>query len=213
MEREWDQRARLNARHYVATSKECWNDDEFYASGYQTVREQILSDFGNICEGRDPRSMKVLEIGCGAGRVTRALAQVFGEVHAVDISGEMVHLAREAVKPFPNAFVYRNSGMDLSVVPEVSFDFAFSCLVFQHVPSHQIVASYLAEVHRLLRSGALFKFQIQGVPGRSKPADTWTGVSFSDEQIVRLARRCGFDPRYRHGGGTQEFWVWCFKPE
>ena len=31
-----------------------------------------------------------IEIGCGAGRITRALARLFGEVHGVDISGEMV---------------------------------------------------------------------------------------------------------------------------
>jgi len=34
--------------------------------------------------------MRVLEIGCGAGRLTRALAKLFGEVHGVDVSGEMV---------------------------------------------------------------------------------------------------------------------------
>ena len=39
--------------------------------------------------------MRVLEIGCGAGRLTRALANFFGEVHAVDISGEMVAQARK----------------------------------------------------------------------------------------------------------------------
>ena len=48
----------------------------------------------NICQGKDPKQMRVLEIGCGAGRVTRALASVFGEVYAVDISGEMVRQAR-----------------------------------------------------------------------------------------------------------------------
>ena len=37
--------------------------------------------------------MSVLEIGCGAGRLTRALANFFGEVYAVDISGEMVKRA------------------------------------------------------------------------------------------------------------------------
>ncbi len=37
--------------------------------------------------------MRVLEIGCGAGSITRALARLFGEVHAVDVSGEMAALA------------------------------------------------------------------------------------------------------------------------
>ena len=51
-----------------------------------------------------------------AGRVTRALAKLFGEVHAVDVGGEMVVRAREAVAEFPNAFIHQNNGTDSSVV-------------------------------------------------------------------------------------------------
>ena len=67
-----------------------WSDEEFFASGEKTVAEEILTDMMNICQGKPPAEMRVLEIGCGAGRVTRALAKLFGEVHAVDVSGEMV---------------------------------------------------------------------------------------------------------------------------
>jgi hypothetical protein len=71
----WDQRARENARHFIATGQTDWSDEEFYASGETAVAHFILSDLENICQGRDPASMRVLEIGCGAGRVTRALAR------------------------------------------------------------------------------------------------------------------------------------------
>src|SRR5689334_14098603 len=84
MRSDWDRRARENARHFIATGQEQWSDEEFYASGRQTVAELILNDMTNVCQGRSPKDMRVLEIGCGAGRVTRALAEVFGEVHAVD---------------------------------------------------------------------------------------------------------------------------------
>src|SRR5437588_12842397 len=158
MQRDWDERARENARYYVATGKNDWSDDEFFQSGERTIADEILTDMINICQGKDPKQMRVLEIGCGAGRVTRALAQLFGEVHAVDVSGEMVRLAQAALAAWPNAFVYQNNGKDLSVVPELTFDFAFSSIVFQHVPSREIIESYVREVHRLLRTGALFKF-------------------------------------------------------
>src|SRR5689334_22942355 len=85
MREDWDRRARENARYYVATGREQWDDAEFFRSGEQTVSEEILTDMINICQGKDPKDMRVLEIGCGAGRVTRALSKVFGEVHAVDI--------------------------------------------------------------------------------------------------------------------------------
>lgn len=212
MRRDWDERARENARFYVNTERTDWTDHEFFASGERTVAEEIRTDMTNICQGMDPRQMKVLEIGCGAGRVTRALAGVFGEVHAVDVSGEMVAQAREALRDRPNARVYQNNGMDLSVMPPGPYDFAFSTIVFQHIPSRDVIENYVREVCRLLRPGALFKFQVQGDASMQTEADdTWLGIPFSDQQAVDMAERCGFEPRYRHGAGGQYFWLWYFK--
>jgi SAM-dependent methyltransferase len=212
MREDWDQRARENARHYVETSNASWTDEEFFASGELTVAEEILSDLGNICQGKPPGEMRVLEIGCGAGRVTRALSKFFGEVHAVDVSGEMVRLASEALRERRNAFVYQNNGTDLEVVPALQFDFAFSSIVFQHIPSREIIEHYVQEVQRLLRPGGLFKFQVQGDSTmETKPDDTWLGAPFSERQAVDMALRCGFDPRYRYGAGEQYFWLWFFK--
>jgi cyclopropane fatty-acyl-phospholipid synthase-like methyltransferase len=213
MRADWDQRARENARHYVDTASADWTDDEFFASGEKTLAEEVLTDLGNICQGKAPGEMRVLEIGCGAGRVTRALAKFFGEVHAVDVSGEMVRLATLALKEYPNAFAYQNNGQDLTAVPEIPFDFAFSSIVFQHIPSREIIENYVREVHRLLRPGALFKFQVQGGSEMdpTQPDDTWLGAAFSERQAIDMAFRCGFDPRYRYGAGEQYFWLWFFK--
>jgi ubiquinone/menaquinone biosynthesis C-methylase UbiE len=213
MERDWDQRARENARYYVSTCQEEWTDEDFFRSGEATVAQQILNDMINICQGKDPDQMRVLEIGCGAGRVTRALAGLFGEVHGVDVSGEMVRLARQALADRPNAFVHQNNGIDLAVLGDLMFDFAFSEIVFQHIPSQEVIENYVREVHRVLRPGSLFKFQVQGdTEVETSPDNTWLGVPFSDEEAVAMALRCGFEPRYRHGAGGQYFWLWYFKP-
>src|ERR1022692_2695545 len=206
----WDQRARENARHFVDTANEDWTDEEFFASGEKTVAEEILTDLGNICQGKVPGEMRVLEIGCGAGRVTRALARFFGEVHAVDVSGEMVRLAKLALQDHPNASVYQNNGKDLTVVPEIPFDFAFSSIVFQHIPSREIIENYVREVHRLLRPGGLFKFQVQGSPVGTEQ-DSWVGESFTGQQAREMAERCGFELRYENGAGDQYYWLWYFK--
>ena len=211
MRSDWDARARENALYYVASGRSDWTEAEFYASGEKIIADDILSDMGNVCQGKPPESMRVLEIGCGAGRLTRALAGVFGEVHAVDVSGEMIARARLALADRPHAHVYQNNGCDLAVVPDVEFDFAYSNIVFQHIPSHEVIESYVREVHRKLRPGALFKFQVQGEESATRPDDTWHGVWFSDEQACALAERCGFEPRYRHGAGTQYFWLWFFR--
>lgn len=212
MREDWDARAKENARYYVNTATQDWTDQEFFASGEQTVADEILTDLVNICQGKPKEEMRVLEIGCGAGRVTRALSKLFGEVHGVDVSGEMIRQAKLALADRPNAFVYQNNGRDLTVVPPLQFDFAFSSIVFQHIPSRDIIENYVREAGRLLRPGALFKFQVQGdTTLETKPDDTWLGVPFSERQAVDMAHRCGFEPRYRHGAGGQYFWLWFFK--
>jgi len=177
------------------------------------VAEDVLTDMTNICQGRKPAEMRVLEIGCGAGRITRALSRIFGEVHGVDVSGEMVTLARRALADRPNVHIHQNNGRDLGVLPEgLLFDFAYSTIVFQHIPSREVIENYVREVGRLLREGSLFKFQVQGDTSmKTDPDDTWVGVPFSDQQAIDMAYRCGFDPRYRHGSGEQYFWLWFFK--
>jgi SAM-dependent methyltransferase len=213
MREEWDRRALENARHYVATERTEWSDEEYFESGRENVRREILTDMTNICQGKDPKQMKVLEIGCGSGRITRALSEVFGEVYAVDISGEMIRQARESLADRPNAHVFQNNGADLSVLGGIQVDFAFSYIVFQHIPSRDVIQNYVREAGRLLRPGGLFKFQVQGsceMPEETE--DTWLGVPFSDEDAVTMAEECGFEPRHRHGAGTQYFWLWYFKP-
>jgi ubiquinone/menaquinone biosynthesis C-methylase UbiE len=214
MEREWDERARRNARYYVNTAQAEWSEEEFFRSGQHEIEEQILNDMGNICQDRDPRQMRVLEIGCGAGRVTGPLSDVFGEVHAVDVSGEMIRQARQALAGRPNVFLYKNNGLDLTVLGDLRFDFAFSIIVFQHIPSREVIETYVREVHRVLEPGALFKFQLQG-DARAEGAsdDTWVGASFSVAQAAEMGRCCGFDPRYHHGAGEQYFWVWFFRKD
>jgi SAM-dependent methyltransferase len=163
MRDDWDSRALTAPRYFIAAGEQARTEESFFQSGESNVREYIQSDLENICQGRDPGSMRIVEIGCGADRFTRALAAVFGEVHAIDVSPEMIRLAGESMGALPNVRLYVNNGADLSALPSSSFHFAFSFLVFQHIPEQSIVESYVREVHRVLVPGPI------QIPGEWRP--------------------------------------------
>lgn len=214
MRRDWDRRARADALHYVNTGQRDWSEDEFFATGQASLQDHILDDMASICQGRNPADLRALEIGCGVGRMTRALAATFGEVHAVDVSPEMIGRARRYLRATPNAHVYRNSGKDLRVLGSLQFDFAYSFIVFQHIPSRTVIENYVSEVGKRLRSGSLFKFQVQGHPGeklRRPSRNTWLGASVSEREAADMAARHGFEVGRMSGAGTQYFWLWFYK--
>jgi ubiquinone/menaquinone biosynthesis C-methylase UbiE len=214
MERDWDSRAREAPEYYIATGNREWQRDEFFEGGAVNVDNDILSDERAVFWGKELSRMRVLEIGCGVGRMTRALAALFGEVHAVDISAEMIALAKQNLSDLQNVFLYKNNGVDLSELPDRSYDFAFSFIVFQHIPVPAIIENYVREVHRCLKPGAVFKFQVQGDTGiQAAPDDTWVGAPMSLADARSLARRCGFEVMFSLGQGTQYFWLWFQKPK
>jgi ubiquinone/menaquinone biosynthesis C-methylase UbiE len=97
-----------------------------------------------------------LEIGCGAGRISRALMQRFGAVYALDISPDMLELASSNVSG-PTFLLSDGSTLPL---PDNSVTGVFSCQVFQHFDSRDIALTYFREVYRVLRAGGTCMIQL-----------------------------------------------------
>ncbi len=159
MRQEWDHRSRKNAYRYIGSVRD---EDEFFLNGERDVRDLVdlyLSDAQFV-----PRDKQMLEIGCGVGRMTFALAKRFGTVEAIDISGEMIKRAKELQTRLGigNVRFQVGDGKDLTVYPDESMDFAFSYIVFQHIPEISIILNYVREVGRVLKKGGLFRFQLNG---------------------------------------------------
>jgi SAM-dependent methyltransferase len=159
MRQEWDHRSRKNAYRYIGSVRD---EEEFFLSGERDVRDLVdpyLSDAQFV-----PRDKRMLELGCGVGRMTFPLANRFGTVEAIDISGEMIQRANElqARLGIANVRFQLGNGKDLRPYPDESMDFAFSFIVFQHIPEISIILNYVREIGRVLKKGGLFRFQVNG---------------------------------------------------
>ncbi len=215
MKRDWDDRARENAKWYINTIKKEQSDDEFDASGRPEVIGFVLSD-PVLMKGRDLKRSRLLEIGCGIGRMTKQLAEAFGEVHATDVAAEMISQASERLRDYPNVSLHETSGLDFAALPDDYFDVIFSVYVFQHVPDTAIIHSNIRDACRVLKPGGMFKFQVCGIDHEAyarMPKDTWTGASFTEADIRRAARESNVKLVSILGYGTQYCWVILRKPQ
>jgi SAM-dependent methyltransferase len=160
MKRFWNKRAKENAPFYIATWRGFGRSDTegFFLSGEDVA--SFVEESGYVPTGQD----QMLEIGCGVGRMTHGFARLFGAVHAIDISGEMIAQAREHLGHLPNVHFYETSGSDLAPFADASMDFCFSFIVFQHIPSKDVIFKYVREAGRVLKSRGVFYFQVNGLP-------------------------------------------------
>src|SRR5581483_3392592 len=152
MRADWNARAKEDARYYVAFGAREQDDAAFEATAADAVRA-IESELKRFGPGADTRSMRALEIGCGPGRLLKPLSRHFAEIHGIDVSDEMIRLARERLRDTPNARVEATSGATLAPFADNSLDFIYSYAVFQHIPSRDVVVSYMREVARVLKPG------------------------------------------------------------
>ena len=72
----------------------------------------------------------------------RPMSRNFGEIHGVDVSDEMIRLARERFQGASRMQLHLTNGADLAPLSSDSFDFVYSYAVFQHVPSREVVLAF-----------------------------------------------------------------------
>jgi ubiquinone/menaquinone biosynthesis C-methylase UbiE len=180
MKRDWDALARANARYHIATT--AWRTDaEFESSG---ARDALLF-FSGIEELLRPDAV-ALDLGCGIGRMDRYLAPRLKRLIGLDVSGEMVRLARQRLASLPNVEFVEGDGRSLRPIGDASVDLVFSYLTFQHLPD-RVLFDYLHESRRVLRDGGRFVFQIVDSPRplAAREPVSWFETRFHGEAVVR----------------------------
>jgi SAM-dependent methyltransferase len=123
-----------------------WTEDDFYASGRDDWA-QFLSHWRHY----EPAvGGSVVEIGCGAGRLTAALTGWFATVDSLDVSEDMIARARAVAGP--KATFHQVSANEIPL-PTGSRDAVFSVHVLQHLDDEAAIQRYLNEAFRVLRPG------------------------------------------------------------
>jgi SAM-dependent methyltransferase len=154
-----------------------WKAKEFFAAG----ELEIATVFEHLHSLDIPVSKKrpALDFGCGAGRLTRALATRFSECWGVDISPGMIEKARALNGDQPRCKFVLNEHPNLSMFEDAKFGFVYSSLVLQHIDP-KFVSGYLKELVRVLRPGGVMVFQL---------ADRFNATAFHKLRLRIAVRR------------------------
>ena len=218
MRRDWERRAADDPLYAIDSTRRRWSLDDFYARGPALVAQILDPVLAALAV--DPAGMRVLEIGCGMGRLFAGLAARFGEVWGIDISSEMVERGR-AHCPVEATWVV-GDGSSLAGVGDASVDHVLSYEVFQHIPDPGVIQGYLREMARVLRPGGTFGVQmrrgsdtprqavVRALPRPLRKAagaalhrmgilpvegdvDTWLGCVVPEDQALAWARGAGLE--------------------
>lgn len=143
---DWDDAARTDAFGNIMTVPGM-TPEEFWESGEREIAALDVS------------GERVLDFGCGVGRLTRPLADHFTEAVGVDISREMIRLA-ESFDERPLYYVSLISHLPFS---DDSFDLVYSSIVLQHMPP-ELQRRYVREFLRILSPEGAALFQLPEGP-------------------------------------------------
>jgi SAM-dependent methyltransferase len=219
MRRFWDERAREDPWFFVDNRLEYGRADEerFWRAGEEAV-EILVGGLGAEIGPAD----RVVEIGCGIGRITRALAARAREVAALDVSEEMLARARQHNGHLANVRWLHGDGESLTGIADASADACVSAFVFQHLPDPGLALGYVREIGRVLRPGGFAALQLSNDPGahthrlgararlralarrgpRGQGHRAWLGSAVGLDDLEAAAGTAGLEVERVEGAGT-----------
>lgn len=179
---EWERLARDDPFWAVLTDPKrrgrLWEREadkaEFYASGEAEVGTILLriqaaglwEEFQRTCiDG------VALDVGCGVGRATRALARRFDRIVGLDFSPSMLAAAREHALKQVRGTPWMEAGGRESTswvraaaqaipFPDETFRLVYSMLVLQHQASAERILEAIAEILRVTKCDGYAAFQV-----------------------------------------------------
>lgn len=98
------------------------------------------------------RDMAVLELGCGSGYFTKEIVRTGAKITAIDISPELLDIAREGIAA--GSLEFRLENAYAMTFPDMTFD----CVVGSSVLHHLDIRQALGEIYRVLKPGGMAFF-------------------------------------------------------
>lgn len=221
MRQFWDARAKEDAFYFVDNRigyRDPESEARFWADGVGAL-DSVLGAL-EIEVGVTDR---VVEIGCGVGRLTRVLSERAASVKALDVSAEMLEQAREHNEALANVEWLHGDGVSLTGIADGEADLVVSHVVFQHIPDPQITLGYVREIGRVLKPGGLAGFQVSNDKSIHRPSSgitdkvraafgrapkgqthaAWLGSAVEVGDLRTAASDGGMDVEKLVGEGTQ----------
>ncbi|NQW46474.1 MAG: 3-demethylubiquinone-9 3-O-methyltransferase [Planctomycetes bacterium] len=168
---------------------------ETYAETWWTGQHRWLRTLHNLVPARLAhfdllvdawQGCRVLDLGCGGGFMSEALAGRGAVVTGIDPAQPALAIARSHAKSRGLSIIYLHGTGEAIPVKDATFDQVVCVDVLEHVED---IDTVLAEVHRVLRPGGLFLFDTIN--------RNWLArlviVTFG-ERILRLLPRGTHDP-------------------
>ncbi|MEE9394604.1 MAG: class I SAM-dependent methyltransferase [Planctomycetota bacterium] len=158
LKQRWEALAKTERRDYYIASHPGWDDPKIWAS-------RASADAGFVLQGFSDdrlREAKVLEIGCGVGRLVPSIAKRVGRYTGIDIATSCIAEARKRCQELDNTRFEECNGEEIpEAVLDQQYDIIFAAAVFIHCPL-DVIEKMIAAAWKSLAPGGEFRFQLRG---------------------------------------------------
>lgn len=121
------------------------------AEKFSGTRSFFWRDLEFIKDHIKPKD-KILDFGCGNGRLFEFLKDKSVDYYGVDVSQNLINIARERYPNFSKN-ITKNSGKAKLSFPDNYFDVVVSIAVFHHFPDKKYREDWARELHRITKPG------------------------------------------------------------
>lgn len=142
---------------------------------------------------------KILDFGCGVGRISKQLLKMNFNVVCADVSEKMLEFAQIYIgNNYQNNIEYfLTDGFGCGQIPSSYCDAAISHITFQHMTSIDMIQKNMNDINRVLKSNGKINIQhYMGGPTQESECGGFFGLYVHAEDLVSMWRKAGFEPYY-----------------